>query len=223
MSYLLPPSDVVAAFDAPPTPAAVLSPDRSRLLLVAYNAYPSIALLARPFLRLGGVRVDPELGALQRTVEMTGISIVDVADGAERPVVLPEGARVGQPVWAADGTRFAFSVDVADGVELWGGDAASGAARPPPGVRVSDVLGGAAGWATGAGPLVMDIPAPPFSWTRDSRHLLVRLVPPGWGPAPARSRVPLGPRIEETAGKHSQVATFQDLLAGEEDERLFEH
>ncbi len=38
MSYRLPPPEVVRIFDAPPTPAAVLSPDRQTMLLVEYEA-----------------------------------------------------------------------------------------------------------------------------------------------------------------------------------------
>jgi len=43
MPYLLPPPEVVEMLDAPPTPAAVLSPDRRTLLLVEYEAYPPMA------------------------------------------------------------------------------------------------------------------------------------------------------------------------------------
>src|SRR5215212_5510754 len=128
MSYLLPPAEVVAMFDAPPTPAAVLSPDRVWLLLVEYNASPSIALLARPLLRLGGVRVDPALGGRQRTVELTGLVLVRVADGATTRVAVPEGARLGQPLWSYDSRRFAFTVDEPDGIGVWVAEAGKAAA-----------------------------------------------------------------------------------------------
>src|SRR5687767_798840 len=116
MPYLLPPPDVVEMLDAPPTPAAVLSPDRRTLLLVEYEAYPSIELLARPFLRLGGVRVDPAISGRQRTVQFTGITIVPVDGGPRTRVALPEGARIGVPVWSHDSSRFAFTRDLDDGI-----------------------------------------------------------------------------------------------------------
>src|SRR5215212_854925 len=94
MTYLLPPPEVVEMLDAPPTPAAVLSPDRRTLLLVDYEAYPPIELLARPFLKLGGLRVDPAIGGRQRTVRFTGITIVPVGGGAHRRVAPPGGAAI---------------------------------------------------------------------------------------------------------------------------------
>ena len=223
MGYMRPSDDVVAMFDAPPTPAALVSPDGRRLLLVEYEAYPPIGLLARPFLRLGGVRVDPATGSRQRTGRFTGLLIVAVADGTTVRVPLPSSAAIGVPRWSNDSARIAFTMDRDDGLELWVADAATGHARPIAGVRLSDMLTGAYEWEPVTGPDLRDVPAPPFDWTADNRHLLVSLIPPGRGPVPAAPLVPDGPRIEETAGKVSQVATFQDLLTSEHDERLFAH
>jgi dipeptidyl aminopeptidase/acylaminoacyl peptidase len=223
MTYKLPAPDLVEAFDTPPTPAAVLSPDGATMLLVDYQPYPPISLIARPFLRLGGIRVDPVIGSKQRTAPITGITIVPVGGGSSLRVVLPGGSTISPPVWASDSSRFAFTRDLEDGIEVWVADRRSGEAAPIPGLRVSDVLSGAYAWSQFSAPEVRDIPAPPIAWTGDSRHLLTRQVPAGRGPAPERPEVPSGPVIEETAGKRSQVATFQDLLTDEPDETLFEH
>jgi dipeptidyl aminopeptidase/acylaminoacyl peptidase len=222
MPYLLPPPEVVEMLDAPQTPAAVLSPDRQTLLLVDYEAYPSIALLARPFLRLAGLRIDPALSGRQRTVQFTGITIVPVDGGTQRRVSLPPDARISVPVWSHDSSRFAFTRDLDDGIELWVADAATGEARPIPELRVSDVLTGAFGWNALFQPDVRDVPAPAAESAR-GHQILVRRVPPGREPASEVSRVPDGPRIEQTAGKRTQMGTFQDLLDSEEDERLFEY
>jgi dipeptidyl aminopeptidase/acylaminoacyl peptidase len=222
MSYKLPPPDLVRMMDAPPTPVAVVSPDRTAMLLVDYELYPPISLLARPFLRLGGQRIDPRRGSIQRTLRFTAITIVSILDGAHTPVALPEGSSVGVPVWSPDGRRIAFTRDLDDGVELWVADAATAAARVLPGIRVNDVLTPSF-VVEPNGAFRGDGPSAPFTWLSDSRTLLVRAVLPGRGSAPEPDPTPSGPRIEETAGKKSQTATFQDLLASEEDERLFEH
>jgi dipeptidyl aminopeptidase/acylaminoacyl peptidase len=203
--YKLPPKDVVAMLDAPPTPQLEPSPGGDRALLVWSEGYPPLEVLAQPVLRIAGLRITPALGARQRTFRSTGIDILALDGRPLRSVRLPPGSRIGPPVWSHDGKRFAFTRDLADGVELWVADAATGAARAVPGLRVNDVLGG------------------PLAWMPDSKRLLVRAVPRGRGPAPAEPKVPLGPVIDETAGKTSQVATFQDLLKDEHDERLFEH
>jgi len=51
----------------------------------------------------------------------------------------------------------------------------------------------------------------------------VRSIPRDRGTAPVSDRVPTGPHIQETAGKQSRMATFQDLLTDAHDENLFEH
>ncbi len=203
--YKLPPREVVEIFDAPAPPTAVLSPRGDALLLVAVESNPPLALIAEPFLRLAGVRITPATSARRRTQRYTGLSLQPTEAGAAIAVALPQGAHIGLPVWSHDAKRFAFARDLADGVELWVGDAATGHAKPLSNLRLNDVLG------------------PAFSWMPDNNWLLVRAIPKGRGPAPAEPRVPEGPVIDETAGKRSQVATYEDLLANEHDALLFEH
>jgi dipeptidyl aminopeptidase/acylaminoacyl peptidase len=201
--YKLPPKPIVDVLDAAPPPLTLASPTGDALLVADVEANPPIALLAQPILRLAGVRIAPALSSRQRTLRYTGLTLRPL-EGAARRVALPPDARISAPVWSPDGRRFAFARDLADGVELWLGDAASASASAVPGLRLNDVLGRAVAWV-------------------DSDRLLVRGVPAGRGPAPQAAGVPAGPVVQETAGKTSQMATFQDLLASPQDERLFAH
>ncbi|HEV2064036.1 MAG TPA: prolyl oligopeptidase family serine peptidase [Thermoanaerobaculia bacterium] len=203
--YKLPPKEIVDVIDAAPFPEAVVSPARDAMLLVEAEGYPPIAVVSRPILRLGGLRISPAIGARQRLRRFTGISVQRFDGGPARSIAVPAGARIGLPVWSHDGKSLAFERDVEDGVELWVADAATGQAHAVSGVRVNDVLGRS------------------FAWMADGRRLLVRAVPAGRGPAPAEPPVPRGPRIQETAGKVSLMATFEDLLKDAHDEDLFAH
>jgi dipeptidyl aminopeptidase/acylaminoacyl peptidase len=204
-TYKLPPPEVVKILDAPPPPGVVVSPSRDAMLLVGVEGYPPIRELARPILRLAGVRIDPGLGTRQRLSRSTGIEIVPLDGRARMRVELPEGARIGMPSWSPGGTSFAFARDLVDGVELWIVDAKTGRGRAIPGLRVVDVLGRA------------------FAWEDDGK-ILVHRVPPDRGPAPAAPDAPSGPNIEETTGgKLAQVATYQDLLKSPRDEELFRY
>ena len=204
--YRLPPPEIVQILDQKPTPAAALSPDRARLLLVDYEPYPSIELLARPFLRLAGIRIDPRLSAMQRTLQYTGLSLLSIETGGQRAVTgIPEGSKIGFPSWSPDGTRFAFTLDTDNGVELWVGEAVTASCRRFPNLYVTDVLAG------------------PMLWRSDSRRLWVTQIPPERGPAPSPGRIPAGPVIQETAGKSTRDATYQDLLQDAHDEDLFEY
>src|SRR5690606_28407309 len=143
--------------------------------------------------------------ARRRTRWYTGIAIQTIADATTRPVTLPTGARLTRPLWSPDGQHLAFTLDGAEGLELWVASADGGQARRVGTIRVNDVLGS------------------PFTWMPGSQALLVREVPPELGPPPPRSTVPTGPVVEDTAGRAAQNRTYQDLLANAEDERQLEH
>lgn len=205
-TYRLPPSDVVDIVDAPPTPVVAVAPRGQRLGRFTYEALPSIAEVTRPFERLAGLRIDSQRHARRRTRWTTAIEIQTIADAKVSTVELPPGARITEPVWSPDGTRLAFTLDGgSEGMQLWVADATGGAARRVGTVRVVDVLGRG------------------FTWMPGSQALLVHEVPPELGPPPARSPVPPGPVVEDTAGKVAQNRTYQDLLGNVDDERLFEH
>jgi dipeptidyl aminopeptidase/acylaminoacyl peptidase len=203
--YRQPPANVVAILDAPPPPRAIESPTRDALLLVEMQPYPSIEVVAQPVLRLAGLRINPMAGCSQRTVTSTGLNVQPLDNSPSRRIELPPGASIHGPTWSHDGKKIAFARDLEDGVELWVADAATGRAKPIAGVRLNDVLAGG------------------IHWQSDNRHLLVVLVPEQRGPAPAAPRAPAGPNVQVTSGRRSQMATFQDLLASERDEDLFQH
>lgn len=206
-TYLLPPQNVVDIINAKPSPGASLSPDRQTLLLIDYDPYPPIELLARPFLKLGGIRVDPNLSARQRTGNATGYTLLSIVDGTQTPVTgLPDGAKIGSPVWSRDGNRWAFTRDtIENGMEVWVGERGTGTCRPLPGLRVTDILGG------------------PLRFMDDSITLLVWQVPQDESAAPVASRIPAGPVIQETEGKTVKASTYQDLLQSPFDEELFSY
>ncbi|HEY4612412.1 MAG TPA: S9 family peptidase, partial [Bacteroidota bacterium] len=203
--YKLPPKEIVDILDAPPTPIVVMNPTRDAMLVVEYLPHPPVALLAQPYYRIGGLRINPELNARQRITQYTGILVRSVKENKEVRVKLPTGAKVSVPVWSNDGSKVAFTRDLDNGVELWVADAKTGNAKAIAGVSVNDVLGA------------------PLSWMNDNVHLLVKGVPSGRGKAPEAPKSPLGPVIEESSGKQAGVYTYQDLLKNPHDENLFEY
>jgi dipeptidyl aminopeptidase/acylaminoacyl peptidase len=203
--YKQPPKDVVAILDAPAPPLAIASPTRDALLLVEVRPYPSIEVLAEPVLRVAGLRINPRVGCSQRTLQYTGMTIQPLDSSPARRVALPADASIQRPHWSNDGTKIAFARDVDDRVELWIADAATGQVKPIAGARLNDVL------------------EDKITWLSDNRHVLAVLVPEGRGPAPAAGRAPIGPNVQESSGRVSQMATFQDLLTNPHDEDLFQH
>jgi dipeptidyl aminopeptidase/acylaminoacyl peptidase len=206
--YAIPDSDIVSIIDAPPAPLALLAPGRRLIALVRYESHPPVAILARPYLSLAGIRIDPVIAGRQRTRRITGLSVLRVEDGSENAVALPPGAAVSVPAWAPDGQRFAFTLDEGDGIGVWVADARTATAAQVPDLRVRDVLGGD---SLSVGSTV--------TWSRDGGSLIVLGAPADRAALPVP---PIEPQIEETAGKRSQMATFQDLLSTAADEDIFE-
>jgi hypothetical protein len=203
-SYKLPPKEVVDILDAPPTPMVSTSPRGDAILLADFQAQPSIALISRPFLRLAGVRIDPRLNSRQRLQQYIGVQVRWIDNNKSVRIELPAGARIGLPQWSNDGKHIAFTLDVENGVELWVADAVTGKAKAIPGVFVNDIMSSA------------------FDWMSDHKTLLVKMIPRGDRKAPEAPLVPAGPIIEESSGKVSRAATYQDLLKNQFDEQLFE-
>jgi dipeptidyl aminopeptidase/acylaminoacyl peptidase len=160
----------------PPPPLRILSPTRDALLQIEIQPYPSIEVVAQPILRLAGVRINPQIGGLQRTIHFTGLSIQPLDGSPARPVILPQGSSVHRPEWSHDGKKIAFARDVDDGIELWIADAATGQSKRIDHVRLNDVLGN------------------PITWMSDNRRILAVLVPEVRGPAPSVPRAPAGPQ-----------------------------
>ena len=87
--YVLPPKAIVDALDAPPPPDVYLSPARDVVAVLDRAPMPSIAELARPMLRLAGLRIDPKNNGRHRARTARALTLKAVADGAARAVTLP--------------------------------------------------------------------------------------------------------------------------------------
>ena len=97
MPYATPGADIVPIIDAAPTPITYLAPGGSFLVLLHHETHPPIAMLARPYLALAGIRLDAALGARRRIRRLTGLSVVLPADGTE--------TRLSGAAWLATATR----------------------------------------------------------------------------------------------------------------------
>ncbi len=204
LTYQVPPQPLVDLVDAPPTPAASLSPDGGWLLVLERPSLPSIAELSEPEFRLAGLRFKPATNGPSRDYSFNGLALVKVADGSRRPVTgLPANPRIGDVSWSPDGSRLAFTVTGDDAITLWTAEPAAAKAIPVKTPGLNAVLGR------------------PYRWLADSRSFVCALVPAGRGPEPAGSRVPAGPVVQENLGKTAPARTYEDLLRNPHDEDVF--
>jgi dipeptidyl aminopeptidase/acylaminoacyl peptidase len=202
--YLVPPKEVVDAFDAKPLPDAMLSPSRKVLALMQRRAQPTIAELSRPMLRLAGERINPKTSGPHRTPLIQSITLKDIASGRETAVTAPPKTILSNVKFSHDGSKIAFVSTTSDDIQLWIAPVSTGKA-----VMSADHLNAAAG--------------DPCDWLADNATMVCKYVPADRGPAPKESDVPSGPNVQETSGKSAPAATYEDMLKTAHDDALFEY
>jgi len=131
-------------------------------------------------LKLAGVRVNPQTNYYHGRHGGVQPRLMSVKGKSTTELNIPNGAEVLRTYWAADGERFAMSVIVADGVELWMGDV-SGKVEKVQNVKLNPLMDSA------------------VKWFPDQQRLLVRAIPDR-GEAPVKPMMPIGPKILEDAG-----------------------
>jgi dipeptidyl aminopeptidase/acylaminoacyl peptidase len=199
-----PNEQILSVLHAPELPSASASPEGAHLLLLTPVRYPPLADLAAPMLPLAGERINPRTGGKHRPALSVHPQIVKVADSSTLDIVLPDGVRILEAQWSADGERVALVGEQADRVSLWVAD--TGGKVVPVELALMPVLGSA------------------VTWMPDQEHLLVKHVPAGRGPMPSRPEVPSGPIVREGDGETaSSTYDARDLLTSPHDEALFEH
>jgi dipeptidyl aminopeptidase/acylaminoacyl peptidase len=203
--YRLPPKAILDVLRAPQLPTAFVSPSHDAILLATPLRYPPVADLARPMLRIAGLRIDPKTNGIHHASSYDAYALVRIADGKRIAVALPAGVHASAPVWSPDGSSFAFGNATSHGVDLYLGVTATGAIRRLNAIELNTIFNGG------------------IQWMPDGKTLLVYFVPASRGAAPVAPAVPLGPVVQQSNGKKAPAVTFEDLLANPTDEALFDH
>jgi dipeptidyl aminopeptidase/acylaminoacyl peptidase len=201
--YRTPPPAIEAALNAPPLPNVVVSPRRDVIALVTPLRYPPVADLARPMLRIAGLRIDPATNGIHHAPAATALSFERISDGRVMRVALPSRAHVAGLSFSPDGSRFAFTNATPSGTELWLGTLADGRAQRVRGLWVNAVFPG------------------PVTWSPSGAQLIVRAVDRN-GVPPAEG-VAAGPIVQEASGAAGEIVTYEDLLTDAHDEALFDY
>lgn len=188
---------------APAAPSAALSPQGNLLVMTTRESLPDLAVVARPHLKLAGMRIDGRTWSRQLSTKTVGLTVQNLRDDSVHTVPIEPDHWSG-PIWSADERAFALIRNVDGGGELWLADPYTAAPRRVDGISLNQVLGGA------------------VQWLPDQKSLLVRSVVAGQ--RPIKGRVPKGPVVQQTqSGLVAQVRTYQDLLQNTHDEDLLEY
>lgn len=190
--------------NAPDAPVASVNPTRTHVLFLDEVRNPSIAELARPMLRLAGLRIDPGNSGPRLTRYAKSATLQRIEGGAPIRIEVPANAALSGLNWSPDGRFFAVMNHTLSTLELWVGESATGRIKKIDKAILNASMGDA------------------IDWMPDSRTLLVRLVPAGRGKLPKEPAAPTAPSIQESAGRAGATRTYQDMLRNPYDEKVFE-
>ncbi len=202
-TYQRPAESLARLVDAPAMPVVSLSPDGRTLLFMHLPSLSSVAELSAPELRLAGIRINPRNNGPSRSRSYNALGLGSVDGEAERKITgLPVGSRIRNVNWAPDGAHVAFTVDMADRIDLYVVSATTAEARRLPLRPLTDIGGS-------------------YRWVSDSRTIIATTVPESRGAMPEAPAAAVGPVIQENMGVKAPARTYQDLLQNAYDEELF--
>jgi dipeptidyl aminopeptidase/acylaminoacyl peptidase len=203
--YQKPPAEVLKVLNAPGTPNANLNPTKTHVLFLETVRNPTIADLAKPMLRIAGLRIDPSNSGPHLTSYSHSPYLQKVDGGQIVKIDMPAKVALTDVNWSGDGRYFSVINHTSTALELWVGETATGRVKKIEKATLNAAVGDA------------------VEWMPDSKTLLVRLVPQGRGKMPEAPITPSSPSIQESSGKAGATRTYQDMLKNPYDEQLFEY
>ena len=202
VSYKTPPKDMMDMLLAKSAPGVSIDDKGEWMLLIESNSYPSVEELARPELKIAGLRINPANYAPSRQNFANNLYLKNISSGKEMKISgLPQPLAASNVSWSPDNKKIAFTHTTAARIDLYIIDVATQKA-----VKINksplNVITGGAIWY-------------------DNNTVLYRTALKPASAAPPKPAMPKGPTVQENYGKASPRPTYQDLIKSPYDEELF--
>ena len=198
--YATPPPELADAVLAPRhlnVTLSSISPDKKWFVDEIGDGPVVMKTFSKPFHELGGVFIDYKANRSRALTirNNVGIQLIAAADGSRKPIQVPAGARVSNPVWSPDSTSVAFFVHGDDATHIYIADVATGKSRQ---LTKTPVL------ATMVGS---------FEFTDNGRQIAAVFAPDSRPPMPAAPAAPTGPTVKLADSAKSRLRTFPSLMS----------
>lgn len=201
--YKMPPKAIADMLLAKPAPNVSVDDKGEWMLLYDVSIYPSVEELAKPELRIAGLRINPQNFSPSRQNFISNIWLKNIATGKEMKITgLPSPLFAGSVSWSPNNKKIAFTQTSMDRVDLYVIDVTTQKATKINKTALNTLMGS-------------------YQWYDDNTLLYRSTIKPA-SSAPAKSLMPKGPTVQENYGKASPRPTFQDMIKSPYDEQLFE-
>jgi dipeptidyl aminopeptidase/acylaminoacyl peptidase len=202
-SYKMPPKAIADMLLAKPAPNVSVDNKGEWMLFTDISLYPSVEELARPELKIAGLRINPNNFAPSRQNFISNIWLKNISTGKENTISgLPSPLFAGSVNWSPDNKKIAFIQTTKDKVDLYVIDVSTQKAMKVNKTALNALMGN-------------------YQWYDDNTLLYRSVIQPA-SAAPAKPLMPKGPTTQENYGKASPRPTFQDMIKSPYDELLFE-
>lgn len=201
--YKMPPKAIADMLLAKPAPNVSVDDKGEWMLLYDVSIYPSVEELAKPELRIAGLRINPQNFSPSRQNFISNIWLKNIATGKEMKITgLPSPLFAGSVNWSPNNKKIAFTQTSMDRVDLYVIDVSTQKATKINKTALNTLMGS-------------------YQWYDDNTLLYRSAIKPA-SAAPTKSLMPKGPTVQENYGKASPRPTFQDMIKNPYDEQLFE-
>ena len=206
IAFQTPPPEILELVDIERAPAVDMDSRKEQMLFYYRNSFKSLAELNQPELRLGGLRINPDVNISSAITYYNSIRYKKTVQNELQTIPgLPADARITYFSFSPDETKLAFTNTTNHGVELWV-------------VNLIDLTTHRITEAT-----LNANAGRPYSWFPCSSALLVRMLPVDRASLiETKNALPEGPVVSVSDGQISQNRTYQDLLKNTHDEVNFE-
>ena len=203
--YQTPPAEILELVDIEMAPIVNINSKGDQMLLYYRNTFKTLNDLNQPELRLGGLRINPNLSISSTVSYYNNIGHKKIKDTEVSFLEgIPENPRISYISYSPDEKKVAFLNSSGKSTELWVAELETLKAH-----KIADDINANAG--------------NPYSWFPQSEALLVRTLPENRAElVDGGKSLPDGPIVSTSDGQISQNRTYQDLLKNSVDETNFE-
>ncbi|RZJ73139.1 MAG: S9 family peptidase [Flavobacterium sp.] len=206
VTYQKPPQEILDLVDVQRAPSVSMDSKNIHMILMYRNAYKTLADLSEDEMKLGGLRINPKTNISSTSTYVNNLQYKKLRD--KNPVQvkgLPQDAKLANFSWSPDETKMAFTHTTDSSVQVWLLDLSTLTAKKLSDEPANANMGN------------------PISWFRDSKSLLVKMLPAKRGElTKSADAIPAGPTVTVSDGSKAQNRTYQDLLKKKSDEANFE-